>query len=205
MTLTKNVRGFYEIRVKGNDGKYRRFSLRTGNKEEAMAKIRDGKIKEMELAAQMGVLTNGVFSVMVSNNKFTTVRDALEPWRQQMEYQRLSPSTIANSIMWVNAWMEWGEFSKMPVCQLELEHFDGWINAENSRTKAGTRSAMLTAIRSFCGFCSAKGWMNGNPAKLVKLDMSILLHNQKETLKRPAFTEEEINLLTVATAPRGNL
>lgn len=203
MTFTKNVRGYYEVRVKQENGKYRRFSLKTGNKEEALRIVQESKLKEIELAAQMGVLSNGVFSTLVNGSRGITVREAIEPWKRQLEYERKSPHTIHDMEIWVNAWMEWGNHMRMPVAQIEMEHLDPWVNAEGPR-KSGTRLVMLNALRSFCSFCSSKGWLNGNPAALVKVDLSTLLHSQKETLQRPIFDEDEIQRLLDATAPGGS-
>lgn len=202
MTLTKNVRGYYEIRLTRPDGRHRRMSLKTRNKEEAMEKIRDSKLNEMELAAKMGVLSHGVFSVLTSGNNCLTVSQALRPWEDHMRYLRNSPASIHDSLIWVKAWMKWGHYEKMPVAEMELQHLDGWINS-GSDSKVGTRRVMLSALKSFCVFCRDKGWIQGNPAELVKIDLSILLHEQKETLKRPIFQEDEVQQLLDITAPGG--
>lgn len=203
MILSKNENGYYEVRVKGPDGKFKSRSTGRKNKDEALEFIRDAKIKEIETAAEMGVLSQDVASILITGRSPITVEDAIQPWADHMAYRHLSPRTISGNVTWVKAWMAWARIGKKPVSALKLEDFDGWVNGNECQNKLGTRNVMLSALRSFCRFCQDSGWIQGNPANLIQVDISRLLHAQKETLKRPIFTEEEVQRLIEGTAPDG--
>jgi integrase len=49
----------------------------------------------------------------------------------------------------------------------------------------------LLALKSFFRFCTVKGYCQTNPAELVKVNLRLLSHEQKETHPREPFTEEE--------------
>jgi integrase len=201
MTLTKNEAGYWEVRVKGPDGKYKSRSTGRREKGQALDFIRDARIKELETAAQLGVLSQEVASILITGSNPVTVEGAIPLWREHMEYRHLSARSIANAIIWVKAWAAWARVETKPVAALKVEDFDGWINGEQCSNKLGSRKVMLSALRSFCGFCHDSGWMPGNPPNLIQVDMSLLLHAQKETTKKPCFTEEEMQELIEGTSP----
>jgi len=66
-----------------------------------------------------------------------------------------------------------------------------WINAKESPTSVGTRRFKLSCIKSFVSFCLAKGWMDGNPAQLVKVNIRNVKHAKREAEKKKAFDEAE--------------
>jgi integrase len=173
-------------------------------KGEALEFIRSARIEELETAAQLGVLSRDVASILISGANPLTVAEAIPRWKEHMEYRRLSPRSIANAVIWVKAWSAWSHLEKKPLSDLKISDLDGWINGEACENKLGSRKVMLSALRSFCGFCQDSGWMTGNPANLIKVDLSLLLHAQKETLKRPCFTDEEVQILTEGTGPGGD-
>lgn len=201
MTLTKNEHGYYEVRIKGPDGIYKSRSTGKKNKAEAQELVKAAKIAELELAAEMGILSQDVVSVLLTGKRMT-VAEAMEPWRDAMERQHRKPRSVANAFTWVTAWAAWGRLEKKTLTSLKAEHFDAWINAEGLQ-KLGTRRVMLSALRSFCTFCTDNGWMQGNPANLAEVDMSSLPHAQKETLRRPCFDETEVDALIAHTGPNG--
>lgn len=202
MTVTKNEQGYWEVRIKGPDGKVRSRSTGQRVKEGALRFIRAARIPELETASKLGVLSQEVASVLLTGNNPMTVEQAIKPWTEHMAYRRLSQRTIHNFTIWIKAWAKHAGTLHKPIGTLKIQDFDGWINAKSPR-KLATRNLMLSVIKSFCAFCQDSGWMTGNPGNLIQVDMSLLLHDQKETLKRPCFTEEEVQKLIEGTAPGG--
>jgi len=78
------------------------------------------------------------------------------------------------------------------VGAIEISHIHAWVNNEFSGLKLATRRARLTTIKSFFKFCVAKGYTFTNPAALVKVNMNIMTHAQKETKKQEAITLVEL-------------
>ena len=199
MNLTKNEHGYYEVRVKGPDGKYHTKTTKQKCRTRAMEALKESKIAEIEMAAEMGILSQDVITALTAGRK-VTVEGALAAWGEFMRGQHLSPRSVENGLSGVKAWAEWSFSTKKAVSALRRDSFDAWINGKGPQ-KYGTRMVMLSALRSFCRFCANSGWILGNPANLVSVDMSTLSHQQKETMKRPCFTEEEIAALHAITAP----
>lgn len=202
MTVTKNERGYWEVRVKGPDGRIKTRSTGERVREAADRVIRDARIKEMETASRMRILSQEVASVLLTGSSPMTVEQALKPWAEHMAYRSLSERTAHNFVIWIKAWAKSCQSLERPVGAIKLEDLNGWLNSSSTR-KLSTRNVMLSALKSFCSFCRDSGWMAGNPANLLRVDMSKLLHEQKETLKRHCFTEEEVQKLIEGTAPGG--
>lgn len=207
MVLTKNEHGYYEARIKTTDGKRRSISTHKRNRKEAEEFISKAKVKELELAAEMGVFTPAVIAALTGGVR-TTIEEAIEPWKVWMGTQRFSPSTIENYEMWVRAWAASPCMAKIGGLRSQLmriteEHLDPWVNNQASRSNLGTRQLMLYAIRSFFRFVSARGWCMGNPSELVAVDPFPLLHSQKEPRRQPVFTDEEVDLLLLLTSEQG--
>lgn len=201
MTLTKNEHGRWEVRLRGPDGRIRSISTHQTDRDQAKKVIREAKIAQIETASEAGVLTQEVVQVLIGGNRFS-VKEAIDPWERWMLLQHHSPNSIENAVMWVTAWATWAKVIHRKISSVTEEDIDPWINAPG-RQKAGTRRQMLSAIRSFFRFVSAKGWMLANPAELVSVSMGDLLHDQKEVQKKPVFTNDEINLLLNLTKPDG--
>lgn len=198
MNLTKNERGIWEVTYKGADGRRHTRSTKVKDKELAKEVVRESRISELELASEMGVLTQDVISVLLTGRK-VTVEGAIEPWKEAMQRQHQSFRTIENAEVWIRAWMTSMGLASRMVTSLKVKDFDAWINRADAKQKLGTRKVMLSGLRSFCRFCSNMGWIQGNPANLVRIDYSLMDHEQKETLKKPCFTDKEVAFLEMAT------
>lgn len=202
MNLVKNEAGFYEVRYKDSSGKIRTKTTKQKNKDQARQFISKAKIAEMEMAAEMGILTPSVAAILVGGRK-TTVEEALGPWREWREMKHHSPNSIADAETWVKAWATSEGVLNQPLMKITDKHLNRWVNSETCANKMGTRQVMLSALRSFFSFCSAKGWCLGDPSALVTVDPSILRHDQKEIYRQPIFTPDEVDHLLQATSEQG--
>lgn len=202
MRLIKNSSGYYRVAFRADDGKVHSISTRCKNKEDAQRVAEDAKIAELEYAAEIGILSPQAAAIICTGKKMT-IEDAVEPWKEYMQMRRRSPRTIEEGESWVRAWSTGMGIKTRPLKMIEEKSIDAWINSTESKSKLATRLVMLAHLRSFFKFCHAKGWTSGNPAALVEVDQSLLLHIQKETTKKPVFTEDEVNTLLDLTSPSG--
>lgn len=202
MKIAKNRSGYYEARFRDQDGKIHSLSTRRKNREEAEQIISYAKIAEMERAAEIGILTPLAASIIASG-KNMTVEEAIDPWRAWREMKHHSAHTISDAEIWIRAWANSIGVLNKSLRSINEKHLDVWINNTQSNNKMGSRRVMLSALRSFFTYCSAKGWTTGDPSTLVSVDPFLLLHQQKETEKKPVFTDDEIFSLMTLTSEFG--
>lgn len=132
-----------------------------------------------------------------------TVDEVLPAWKESLRFRRFAPETRHTYEKWVGVWIDRMEMGERQLSSINELDVDKYINAEN-RVKRSTRMLMLASLGSFFRFLNAKGWMRGDPTKLVRLDLSLLSHRQKEVHKAPAFTDDEVQKLLDYTAPDGD-
>jgi integrase len=202
MNLTKNEAGYYEVRFKDAEGKVRTMTTHRKNRKEAAEIISKARIAEMELAAEIGILGPSVASIMMGGKKMT-VEEAIDPWKEWRAGRRHSPHSIAEAEIWVKAWAASQGVSRTPLTAITERRLDPWVNSTTSRNKMGTRLVMLSALRSFFSYCSARGWCTGNPAVLVTVDPWPLLHTQKESRRPELFTDDDVACLLALTGANG--
>lgn len=202
MKILKNRSGYYEARFKAQDGKVHSLSTHRKNKDEAREVLSKAKIAELELAAEIGILSPVVASI-ISCGTNMTVEDAIEPWLEWRQMKHHSPHTIADAEIWVRAWATSIGILSKSLKAINETHLDRWVNSTTSKSKLNTRAVMLSALRSFFTFCSAKGWTTGDPSALVSVDQFLLMHEQKEVRKQPIFTDDEVNSLLRLTSDNG--
>lgn len=200
MRLMKNEAGRYEVRIKGADGKYHNKSTGKTSRRDAERFVKESKIEELERVAELGIVTSDVIN-MILHGKKMSVEEAVEPWVQWMKDRHMSPMSIKNSEIWVRRWIDDMGLAAAPVSKITMKEIDGWVNDSAIPSKASTRRVMLSAIRSLLSYTSGMGMTIGNPASLVRVDMSLLSHQQKEVEKKPIFNDAEIAALLGCTAP----
>src|SRR5215471_15140686 len=199
MKLVKNEGGTWSVHVKGKNGKAHQFS--TNTKEFAMAKrvVSEAKIKELEMAAEIGALTQEVVSVLLTGSRMT-VEKAIEPWKTWMQMVNYAPRTIADGELRVRCWMKRANVTNKQLSAITEYDINPWVN-ETSKRKATTRRTTLALVRNFFDFCSRKGWLQGNPSRLCDVDLSKLSHEQKERRPTPTWTDEEVKRVLDYTDP----
>lgn len=200
MTLTKNENGYYEFKIKTKEGKYRTFSTKKKTKAAAEKVIADSKIAEIEKAAELGVLSAQVISVLTTGKRMS-VAQAIEPWVEWMRGQHYSANYVTAAANWVLSWARDRHLSNKPIVSVKQADIDDWVNDRDSTATMGTRHVKHMALVAFFSYAANLGMVLGNPARLVRLDKSILTHEQKEPKKKLLLYEEEIQMLLNATAP----
>lgn len=134
------------------------------------------------------------------NPRKISILTAAQKWEEWMISVGRSPATVANSVVYVRAWVRDQKLEGSRPSNVAENVIGTWINRQ-SPAKAGTRSVALSALRTFFRFCSAKGYCVGNPAELVEVNYRTLSQSQKEKKTRVTFTDEEVALLLAQPDP----
>lgn len=198
MNLVKSPKtGVYSAVIQTDHGE-RSIKTGTTDRREAAMIVKRAKVKQLETAAKIHQLTNQTVQQIVAGKK-VTVGDAMKEWIVWMEnYGRAARSVDSYGIT-LAAWVRNAKLENRLPREITERMVDSWINAADG-TCAGTRRARLAVIRSFFQFCCAKAYALGNPSQLVRIKMNLLTHKQKEPKIIAAFTNDELDRLTVATS-----
>ena len=180
--------GIYSVRFKGADGKVHVRTTKTTSKGDAMIVVEQAGVAKLELAAKANALTAETVTAIVAGRKITAAT-ATDQWLDWLRTNR-EISTVTNHGYYVAAWLERLDAKTWPIARLTEQHVDGFVN-DQSETTAATRGSRLAALRSFFLFCSARGYVVGNPAALVEVRLRDLTHEQKEPKKRVPITADE--------------
>jgi integrase len=184
MTLNKKG-GVYHVSVATPQGNKR---ISTGARDRATAEqiVKESGVKRLDIAAKAGRLTQQAIGQITTGHKLTMSK-AFQQFRDWLEsIGRLNDMNLAG----------------LPPSAVTEQHVNQWINAPNENGSA-YRETALSGIRSFFEFTAAKGWSIGNPARLVRVNMRQLSHEQKEPKEVVPFTKLEINRLIKYTEDKG--
>ncbi len=202
MNLVK-IGEVFHVRFNTGKGK-RRKTVSTGSTNLADAKkiVADARIKEIELAAQAGVLQSAVIQTIQHDNQKNTIKGIVLEYLDWMRSVNKAPSVIKNAEDNLGAWLRHGKIQQVAPRDVTEAQISSYINRDGS-TKASSRMVQLSCISSFYNWMSAKSYVTGNLAHLVKVDFSKLSHEQKEPKKREPFTDDEY-LLLLMEADKGD-
>ena len=118
-----------------------------------------------------------------------TIEATLDKYLEWSEVTGASDRTVENK------WYEVSRFAAdmglKKVSQIDEEKIHQWINKSGSATTVGTRRFKLSCIKMFLNYCLAKGYIMGNPALLVKVDLRVVKHAKREAQKKQAFDKAE--------------
>lgn len=123
-----------------------------------------------------------------------TVNDAIELWTTWLR-KNAKGNSADQSISYINALARDAKVATMPLEDVEEEHINEWVNADDG-TKLGTRRVRLAIVRSFFKFLAIKEVLTKpNPSALARVDFNSLSHEQKESKELAPFTPEEFDKL----------
>lgn len=200
MNLYKDKQsGVYKAHVRTIEGKRRTITTKQTNLEDARKVVRDSRLRELEMAAQSGCLTNQVIGLILAGKKMTVAK-AIEEWQAWLRNIGRSPSTIANYTTYLMAWASSADVLSMPPSAVTEQHISDWINSNTDTSKLSSRTVKLATVRSFFDYCSSqKGYSVGNPSRLVRITMNTLSHAQKERRQRIPLNDQEVQALLGST------
>ena len=190
----RKVGKFYHAELLTQPGTRRTVTTRCTDKREARQVIRDSGLGQVELAAKTHRLTGeGVARILAG--KRVTIERAVHDWGEWLQTIGRSPRTIHNALADVRRWARAMKVEKMPPASITEKHIGKWVNDPKATASLRYRRVLLWELSSFFGFCAAKGWTVGDPSKLVRINMNVLSHEQKESKPIQCFTDAEIKKL----------
>lgn len=200
----KCVKGVYYVTFSAGKNKSRTITTKTRNLTDAKKVAQEAKIREIELAARAGVLTQAAIQTIVFGGQKITLASLVVSFENWMSTIGRSRNTVKNTVDTVKAFLahQEGIINRM-ASDINEVHISRYINRE-SKAKAGSRMVALSHIRTFFVWLLNNGIVTRNPAKLVEVDMSKLSHQQKEAAKRTPFTDEEYATLLTAADKKGD-
>lgn len=198
MTLVKNKQtGAYKVKFKTPSGT-KTLSTKTTNKKEAQNIAKQANVERLEAAAKAGKLTAEMIGMITAGRRVTCEHALTEflAWRDTVGH---SKKTILNSEMSVTQMMDHCKIRNVPPAIITEKHVNDFVNRPGD-FRYSTRYAHLVHITAFLDFCSAKGWVMGNPGRLCRVRMENLTHAQKEPKQRHPFTDAEVQQILDYTA-----
>lgn len=195
MQIVKTAkRGTYSALITTEHGK-RRINTGCTNIDDARKVIEKSGIKEIELVAKSVRITSDMVSQIVAGRRIK-LTDAVDMWLEWAVDTNMSKHTISTWKTTVGAWVRDHNLTEAMVATITEKHISAWINSPDSTVKRTTRNARLSCVRSLFNFCSAKGFITGNPANLVRINMNLMSHEQKEKTVRGIFTDADLDRLS---------
>jgi uncharacterized membrane protein YvlD (DUF360 family) len=128
------------------------------------------------LTLPITIVTLGLFLLVLNAGMV-----ALVAWLDYLKTADLAPLTMHRYEATLRSFTKGCESD--PVQALDGQKMNEFINPSDE-TKVGTRTAKRMALVSFFRFCSASGFILGNPADLVKVRTHELDHAQMETTRK---------------------
>lgn len=165
--------------------------ISTGTKDpkEAQAVIKAANVESLEVLAKAGALSHAIIQRLVVGNTMT-VPQAIEEWSQWFMDSAGSDRTAAVQISYAKAWANYTNARRLKLSEVSAKHISDYINAED-KCKLSTRRVRLASLRSLFRFAYIRQWISYDPSQEVRIKHKLLTHEQKETTKRPTFSQEE--------------
>tara|TARA_Y100000746_G_C15447895_1_gene425804 strand:- start:795 stop:1625 length:831 start_codon:yes stop_codon:yes gene_type:complete len=125
--------------------------------------------------------------------------EALNKMMEWMEAIGKSNKTAENTWREVAHFLEDKELLDTHTEKIDEFIVNDYINNGKKITAVSTRRYKLSALRTFFNYCVAKGWMVGNPASLVKVNIRKVPHKKRQAQKKEAFTPAEVKYIIANT------
>jgi len=188
MKIKRNTSGTYSA-VLSN----RSVNLHTKDAAEARHLAKAAGLEQIELAHRAHILSAHTFQRLTFGKTVTSERalSAYGDWISRSS----APLTAHRYEQTARAFLA-GHLAK-PVQIVTEKMVDAFVNPAD-KTALGTRKARHSALASFLGFCSDKGFVLGNPAGLVGVRTHDLSHEQMDPPKKvPIFAIEDVGELPI--------
>jgi integrase len=189
----KKINGTYVVFFKDAEGKTHQRSTRQTDKAKAMEVVKEARIEELERAAIAQSLTHETVGVLLTGRK-VTVKSAIEQWEKWRDTLGRSENSTLSFSVFIKAWAKEQGVAGQPVMSLTEGQISDYVNPD-TKIKRSTRECRLSALRSFVGFCVAKGYLRGNPSQLVRVNHKKMTHAMKTSKVRKAFSYAEYQQL----------
>lgn len=197
MRLVKEGKYFYAYYHAGKRGTVK-VSTRCTNREDALEVVRLSRLKEIELASRAGVLTTQAVNLILRGSNKSTLEALVAEHGTWMESVKLSPATRHKRLSFLAHFMKFGGHKDKSPDEITALDVSQFINRPGD-VKASSRQFALSQLCVFFDWLRNKSFVTENPARLTRVDMGSLSHEQKEPLTKEPFTDEEVNCLLEQT------
>lgn len=192
MEFRKNDSGIYEVGFETDRGmRWRSTKMRSLSDAKEVAKA--ARIPELEMAARAKSLTAESLSAIMAGRKVKCA-DVVPEWEEWRRSTGDSENTIRTQRFAIQQFFRFARCDTWPIAKIEAGHINKFVNQGDGTSRAN-HDLRLSALRSLFNFCAARAYTVGNPANLVKVNLSKLSHKQKERKPRVPFTEAEYQKL----------
>ncbi|MEZ5275385.1 MAG: tyrosine-type recombinase/integrase [Opitutaceae bacterium] len=185
---TRADNGYKYVRVGG-----RRISLKTRSDKEARQMVKDLNLEQIEHASKAGDAGRRTIPTLIAGHGMTLAK-AVDEWAEWADTVGQSALTIRRNRIILSSWLADADLEGRAPGEVAEKEINAFINAKG-KAGAKTRERQLSAIRSLYAFMAAKGYIHGNPSRLVVVDLRRLSHDQREPKKVRPYTPEEIQRL----------
>lgn len=185
--------GVLTVKIQTPEGE-RIVSTGTTDTTEAREILEAVQIRKVAMLAKAGTITRALIQKLTIGGNLT-VQDAFDQWSKWLRETANSDRTAENHITFVSAWLRERHLAKHKIHTITAKDISAWIN-DSGPSKLGSRMCRLASVRCFFKFCSARSYVDGNPAAEVRVKVANLSHDQKEPNHRQPFTEDEFKKLT---------
>lgn len=187
--------GVYKVRYTGMDGRNHTSNTHEADRTRAEQVVKAARLPELELAAKAKALNQDSLSRIMAGRK-VKCGDALKEWKTWRSMSA-EPNTVRNHETYIRQLITIEKADNAPVTKLDFAALDRFVNTKDD-VKVATRDQRLAAVRSYFEFLSAVGYCVGNPARLVRVRLNRLTHEQKEPTARVPYTKEEFKKVLAA-------
>jgi len=199
----KKKKGVYYVSFKTVEGT-KELSTRCTNRQDAEKMCEEADIEKMEALLDANSLRESVFFKMKGGTKISNEK-ALEQYVEWSDTIGKSDRTVQETVIHITKFLRAKKLMAKTPGQITEKQITSHINNESSDNKANSRRIALSALSNYIQYCNAKGWLEGNPAKLVRVNMKKLSHAQKEVKEKEVFSKDEFNWMNSMTEGFWNL
>ena len=179
MKFEKTQRGYYAVL----SGK-RRIKLDTFDLEQAKLLAKEANLEGLDVAHRAGILSAQTVQ-RLTTGKVVSCAAALAAYKEHLPRTNLAYLTQHQYAQRVETFI--AKRRELPVSAVTEAMIHAYVNPTDDIT-GGTRNNRRNALLSFFRYCSAKGYILGNPAELVVVQLHKLSHKQMEPRRRaPVF------------------
>ena len=190
MKLIKNERGNFVVQYKDVNGDYRSTALRTKNKKEAQSLVVELRIKELEDAGKIGVLSADVITKIIGS-KSIKLKDVINEYVQHM---RLSAGSENSIYTMVSIYEQFGRDFKLmdkPMALINEQTLFDYLNKDDG-TSLNMRALRKSSLSQLWNFAQIKMYVLVNPMMFIKIDKSKLKHEQKTPKEKQIYHLKEV-------------
>lgn len=198
MKIKKHKNGVYYAHIWSESGDTA-ISLRTKDLTEAKLLAKTANYEELEHAAKARLLTAEAFARISSGGRITNEK-ALGLMLDWMRRVGTSPITRERYETYCRKFFNENSLMKRSPVSITADMCDAFVNTSDD-VKYATRRARHAALQTYFQVLLAKGLVVGNPSAEVRVHRHTLTHEQKETEKKPPFTNAELKQLKAVEDP----